>query len=129
MIYADTSALAKLVTIEAETAALQTWLAGLGGERLTTNRIGIVELTRMAARLGPEVSAEAYVLAQRLDKLDVIGATYSLAEHLPPVPLRTLDALHVASAAQARNVTAFVTYDARMAEAAALAGLPVVAPA
>jgi predicted nucleic acid-binding protein len=129
LIYADTSALAKLVTVEAETAALRTWLAGLPDERLTTNQVGIVELKRMAARLGPDVEAEAYVLAQRVDRLDVTGATYSLAEHLPPVQLRTLDALHVASAAQARDVTAFLTYDARMAEAAALAGLRVVAPA
>ena len=47
--------------------------------------------------------------------------------------LRSLDAIHLATAellvASGKTVTAFVTYDRRLAEAASQAGLPVIAPA
>lgn len=128
MIYADTSALIKLITDEAESEALRAWIAGLGEVPLATNRIGIVELKRVSARLSAPALAAAVTLAQRLDKIEVTGSTLALAEQLPPAGLRTLDALHVASAAQAADVTALLTYDTRMAEAAELAGLPVATP-
>jgi predicted nucleic acid-binding protein len=44
--------------------------------------------------------------------------------------LRTLDAVHLATAGSvAEELTAFVTYDKRLAEAAKAHGLPVEAPA
>ena len=53
-----------------------------------------------------------------------------VAAQLRPVGLRTLDAIHVASAlALGSELEAFVTYDDRMAEAARAIGLPVVRPA
>ncbi len=50
-----------------------------------------------------------------------------LAACHPTVPLRTLDALHLATAAAAQRWP-LLTADARMAEAARLLGMPVVAP-
>ena len=48
---------------------------------------------------------------------------------LEPRILRTLDAIHVASAlAVGDDLVAVVTYDERMAAATQLLGLPVVAP-
>jgi predicted nucleic acid-binding protein len=50
------------------------------------------------------------------------------AADLSPVSLRTLDAIHVATALSlAPDVTTLVTYDGRLAEAAA-AGISIVAP-
>lgn len=128
MIYADTSALAKLVTVESESAALRTWIGERSEEPMVTNAVGAVELRRLAGQLGAPVAAAVTVLLHRIDQLEVTGATYALAGDLPPASLRTLDALHVASAAQAPEVTAFLTYDRRMADAAGLLGLPVVMP-
>ncbi len=51
------------------------------------------------------------------------------AAQLDPPALRTLDAIHVASALVVRDqITAIVTYDTRMASAAEAQGLTVVAP-
>lgn len=52
------------------------------------------------------------------------------ARWLRPVTLRTLDAIHLASALTLLpELDALVTYDRRLAEAAEMLGLPVVAPA
>ena len=60
-------------------------------------------------------------------------STWRIAEAaavLPPVNLRSLDAIHLAFAlALGDELDAFVTYDARLADAARANGLPVVAPA
>jgi predicted nucleic acid-binding protein len=49
---------------------------------------------------------------------------------LPPAPLRTLDAIHLAAAQRAgRALRAVITYDNRMTDAAAVLGLPTVGPA
>ena len=128
MIYADTSALVKLITREPESRALHTWLSELD-DVVATNMIGVVELQRVATRIDPEAAAAATVILQRLDRLEVSGAAYAFAAHVPPPALRTLDALHLASAAQARDTVGLLTYDARMSEGAALVGLPVVSPA
>jgi predicted nucleic acid-binding protein len=52
-------------------------------------------------------------------------------EHIErPAALRTLDAIHLATAmALAPGLDAFVTYDDRLAEAARALGLPVIRPA
>lgn len=127
MIYADTSALVKLLSREAESSGLHAWLSELD-DVVATNMIGVVELKRVAARIDAEAVASATVILQRLDRLEVVGATYALAADLPPASLRTLDALHLASAVQAGDTSGLLTYDARMSEAAELVGLPVVSP-
>jgi predicted nucleic acid-binding protein len=128
LIYLDSSALVKLITEEQESRALQQWLNENRSEQMVTNMVGIVETKRVAARIDSEALSAAVLVLARVDRLEVLGATYALAADLPPVSLRTLDALHVASAVQARDVTAFLTYDVRMAEAAALVDLPVFSP-
>lgn len=54
VIYADTSALAKLLIAEAETPALRGWISRQK-VRLVTNSVGVVELRRLAARISQEV--------------------------------------------------------------------------
>jgi hypothetical protein len=62
--------------------------------------------------------------------LDLDGRTVEVAATLRPDTLRTLDAIHVASALSlGGDAGPFITYDARMQEAATTAGLDVHAPA
>ena len=50
-------------------------------------------------------------------------------EIAPETPVRTLDALHLASALSiANDLTAFIAYDRRLATAAEAAGLPTIQP-
>ncbi len=130
MIYADTSALMKLVREEAESDGLARWLADHAQHHssVTTNLIGIVELHRAAAKVSPEAVATATLLLARIDKRELTPTAVALASEMPPPQLRTLDALHIASAAELPELSAFVTYDDRVATAAAIYGLPVVSP-
>lgn len=128
MIYADTSALAKLILSEAETRSLRGWLADRSA-RLVTNTIGVVELQRLAARVSAEAGQAAVQLLSRIDRVALTDAAVALAARLPPPEVRTLDALHVASAAELGDLEAVVTYDLRTADAARALGLPVESPA
>jgi len=60
--------------------------------------------------------------------LELTAAVLGVAAVLPPLTIRTLDAIHVASAAQLVDLDALVTYDLRMGEAARSYGLTVEAP-
>jgi predicted nucleic acid-binding protein len=128
VIYADTSALAKLLIAEAETPALRHWISQQDA-RLVTNSVGVVELRRLAARVSQQALGAATVLLGRIDRLALTPAALALAGELPPPEVRTLDALHIASAAELPELQVLVTYDRRMAEAATRYGLPVESPA
>lgn len=118
MIYLDTSALTKLLIAEPETSELQTWLAAQSGqgEYGVTSAIGRVELMRVVARYGEPGQAErARYLLDGLDVLALTEPVIALAETIGPATLRSLDAIHLAAAAQnKRALTAFVTYDHRL---------------
>jgi uncharacterized protein len=128
VIYADTSALAKLLIAEAETPALRDWISRQDA-RLVTNSVGVVELRRLAARVSQEALGAAIALLSRIDRLALTPAALALAGELPPPEVRTLDALHIASAAELLELQVVLTYDRRMAEAAVRYGLPVESPA
>lgn len=127
MIYADTSALAKLVVAEAETPALRRWISEQSAP-LVTNSIGVVELRRLAARVSRQAVDTATLLLGRIDRLVLTPTALALAAQLPAAEVRTLDALHIASAAELVELQVVLTYDRRMAEAAAGYGLPVASP-
>ena len=128
-LYLDASALVKLVITERESAALRIFLAG--DPVLISSRIGAVELRRVAAKQDeqpaePQVDA---ILANMLI-VEVDELIAESAGELQPTTLRTLDAIHLASALSlAPELDALVTYDNRLADAARAAGLNVVAPA
>jgi uncharacterized protein len=130
--YLDASAIVKLATDEPESVALRSWLE----ERswLLTNRISTVEVARAIGRKGGR-SAERGRSAVR-DAFAIVAvaeldpAIASRAADLRHPALRALDAIHLATAlAIGDEVSAFVTYDGRLADAARAAGLEVAAPA
>jgi len=130
MLYLDTSALAKLVTLEPETERLRAYLAARPNAIRFVSALAHAELLRAAHPVGDEAVAIAREVLARLDLVDV---SRELLEHAGTLAgdqrLRTLDAIHVATANVAGDrLEALVTYDARTAQAAAAIGLPVARP-
>ena len=120
MIYLDTSALAKLLVDEAETSELRSWLItqSRDGEHAVTSALSRVELLRAVARQQePGLADRARYLLDGLDILPLTDAVIALAESIGPARLRSLDAIHLASASQVGpQLSSFVTYDHRLTE-------------
>ncbi len=127
IVYADTSALFKLIHDEAESVSLRDWLVEARADLLTCS-IGVVELIRAAARSGEPMLAAARELADHVSVVQLTGRVLEVAAVLPPAPVRTLDALHVASALMVEDLDVIVAYDHRLLEAASRAGLATVSP-
>src|ERR1700756_2526757 len=104
MIYLDTSATVKLVAVEPESAALIDWLNGRPDENLVTSAIGHIELIRAAARAGSEAVSRARTVAAMIDSLLLTDAITGSSASIPPAELRTLDAIHLATAHIHRRV-------------------------
>lgn len=97
---------------------------------LVVSVVGVVELTRAVRRsriagCGPALAA----LVGSVDRVALTPAVVAAARTLDPPTVRTLDAIHVASAlVLGGSVESVVTYDTRVAQAARAAGLRVIAP-
>lgn len=131
MIYLDTSALVKLVVREAESAALVQWLAQAADRDYATSALGRVELMRTVLRSGePATIANARrILDEDLDTIHVTGDVIALAETIGPESLRSLDTIHLASAAQlGAALSSIVVYDHRLIEGCRSLGLPIASP-
>ena len=129
IVYLDTSAMGKLLVVEAETEALGIYLDNLAARADTTlvsATLTETELRRMAVRIGATQSAATDMLS-RVTLLDMDRGLYREAGVLTGAALRSLDALHIAAALQAA-VDQFVTYDIRQMEATRLVGLSVYSP-
>jgi predicted nucleic acid-binding protein len=130
VIYLDSSALMKLVRREAETDALRDWLISQSEVPVVTSELGRVEVLRAARRAGSQALTEARAVIGDVDLVPLDRGVQDLACEIGDPSLRTLDALHLASALLLGDeVTAFVAYDARLATAARAAGLPTTTPA
>ena len=130
MIYLDSSALIKLVLPEPESAALEAHLAHSDGQ-LVSSQLAITEVHRVLMRIdAPEADrAAANELLDDLALLPVDDAVLRAAAALPGRHMRSLDALHVATAhGIAAHIEAVITYDKRMAESCADLNLPVRRP-
>jgi uncharacterized protein len=130
VIYLDTSALVKLVVREAETEALRLHLRTRRALRPFSSMLAHAELLRAVQGTGAAaVSAGRSVLAG-LDLVDVTREILEAAGSMrTQVRLRTLDAIHLATAMAADDrLVEMVVYDDRLRAAAAELGLPTAAP-
>ena len=127
LLYLDASALVKLIQAEAETAAL---LAQLGRWREhVTSVVGETEMHRAARRTGVVSEAEVDEVLERVALLALDEPVRQLARQVGSPRLRTLDAVHLASALSLGDeLGGFCCYDKRLAEDAERAGLTVIAP-
>lgn len=124
--YLDASAIVKLVLHEPESLSLLRWYHE--SERVVTSRIGVIETSR-AVRRREHDSAHLAAVIDRLEVFELDLDVERRASVVPPASLRTLDAVHIATALAIPGLDSFVTYDDRQADAARLVGLPVVRPA
>lgn len=124
MIYLDSSALLKLLFQEAESDALQEWLGARTGTPVVSSELAKVDVLRACRRIDDAASADARLLLGTLDLVPLTGAVVELAGELDGAVLRSLDALHLASAlVLGVDLSAFVAYDHRLVEAAAQEGI------
>jgi predicted nucleic acid-binding protein len=132
MIYLDSSALVKMIRLEPESAALITWLNSRQAEPLAASALVEVEVPRALRRSQPGALAGVSPVLARLNRVEMTAAVRAIAGAYPDPMLRSLDALHLATAEQlvmaGQRIAAFVTYDVRLAAAAAAAGLTVKTP-
>lgn len=123
MIYLDSSALLKLVHQERESDALELWLGERATVPLVSSQLAKVEVIRATRRINPDAVLDAASLVDSLDLIPISTDVVDRASLIGQSTLPSLDAIHLASATAIHaDLTAFVTYDARLGAAAADAG-------
>lgn len=126
--YVDTSALVKLVVGEPETEALRSWLAAENREPVSSD-LARAELLRAVRRAAPDRLVDARAVLDAVTLVEVTTAIFEDAGRIDPTILRSLDALHVSAALDlGDDLEGIVTYDERLADAAAANGISVVSP-
>jgi predicted nucleic acid-binding protein len=125
--YLDSSALVKLIAIEAETAALRQELRRWPDR--ASSLLASIEVTRTARRLGghaPALAARVIAGLRWLAIDPIVPADAQIGE----TTLRSLDAIHLATALSiSGELGALITYDYRMISDGQAIGLPVLSPA
>jgi len=127
-IYLDSSAIVKLIVSEPASGEL---IAYLRTRPLRfASRLADVEVRRAAARFaGLDVEVRLRRVLARISSVELDEALAVSAAGIAPVGLRTLDAIHLASAMiVGPQLEALVTYDQRLADAAGSLGIHVVSP-
>ena len=126
--YLDTSAFLKLVVAEAESRALRRWVAKNDADVYASELLR-VEALRTARRHSEQALVEA---RSRLAAVTLIAVTSDICERaaeLDPGILRSLDAVHLATALAAGDrLEGVITYDRRLVDACAAHGVRVVSP-
>ena len=122
--YLDTSAYVKLPLEEAGHEELRQEFSRWDGY-VSSMLLG-AEAIRACARKSSRGAQDARLWLESVALLPLDDSVLDIATSLSPPTLRTLDALHVATALSVRDeLGAFFTFDRRLAEAAAVHGLPV----
>jgi predicted nucleic acid-binding protein len=118
----------KLPLREPEREALRLELAKWDG--LVSSALLRAEAVRACGRYGAEYVARAEASLERVALIPIDEPLLEAAGRLDPPELRTLDAVHLATAlGLASDLGVLVTYDTRLADAAHAHGLRSVSPA
>lgn len=126
--YLDSSAIVKLIVKEQESAALTRYLRGR--QALVSSALARTEVKRAVLQLGGPAMQRADVVLNRIELVRLTNAVLNAAGAMKPDELRSLDAIHLATAALFETTLGdLVTYDARMATAAQAHGWAVAIPA
>jgi len=126
--YLDSSAIVKLVVKERESDALRQFLQRQ--QTLVSSALARTEVCRAVVPLGDRYVKRAHEVLARIELIRVNDRLLRLAGTLEPHGLRTLDAIHLASASLLElSLTHFVCYDERLSAAAADQGWIVADPA
>ncbi|MCL2770338.1 MAG: type II toxin-antitoxin system VapC family toxin [Solirubrobacterales bacterium] len=126
--YVDSSALVKLAVQEEQSAALRRYLRRR--RPLVCSALARVEVARALMALGNGAARRGEEVIARIDLVRINDRVLRAAGVLSPAALRSLDAIHLATAQQfVGELRVMVTYDSRMAAAAEALGLRVAQPA
>jgi predicted nucleic acid-binding protein len=125
--YLDSSAIVKLVVREPESMALR---AHLRRRRpLVSSALARTEVARAVLALGAGVMRRAQDVLDRIELVRVNDRVLLAAGTVLPPDIRSLDAIHLATASLlGRSLGELVTYDGRLSSAARANGLKVVSP-
>lgn len=125
--YIDSSAIVKLAVTEPESAALRRFLSPR--QPVVTSALARAEVARALMPSGAEAVSRGEEVLRRIQLVRLNDRVLREAGRMEPAELRSLDAIHLASARQlGPSVKQIVTYDERMADAATTSGWSVVAP-
>jgi predicted nucleic acid-binding protein len=125
--YVDSSAIVKLVAIEPETPALSLFLEGR--QPLVSSGLASTEVRRAVLPLGDRFLRQARDVLARLELVRVSPEVLEDAGGLEPSGLRSLDAIHLATAALlGSTLGGVISYDGRVRDAALSYGWSVHAP-
>ncbi len=132
--YVDSSALVKRVIRETESASLVAALRDLKqrGFSIQTSVLGVIEVSRgIRARLDldppTEVVDSVELALAGIEQVEISEPVVTLARRLFPISLRSLDAIHLASALLV-NANVVVAYDRRLLTAASELGFRTLSP-
>lgn len=124
LLYADSSALVKLVITERESDSLARYLRRTP-HTLATSGVAVVEVLRAVTIANPRARPDAGRLLQSCLLVDVSQDLLRAASRLASRDVRTLDAIHLATA-ESLSVDTFLGYDRRLLDAARDRGLDVL---
>ncbi len=125
--YLDSSAIVKLVVAEPESGALRRYLRRR--KPYVSSALARTEVARALLPLGQAALRRGDAVLGRIDLVRVSDTVLRGAGALLPAEIRTLDAIHLATAQQlGEDFARLVTYDTRMQAAADDLGLDVVGP-
>jgi hypothetical protein len=125
--YLDSSAVVKLVVAEPESAALRRYLRRR--RLLVSSALARAEVLRALLGLGEVALARGRRVLRSIELVRVNDRVFEAAGALLPAEIRSLDAIHLATAQQlGDDLGVVVTYDVRMADAAANLGLKIHSP-
>jgi predicted nucleic acid-binding protein len=120
--------LVKLLAEESGSQALEIWLNARVDTRWLTSDLSRVEVMRACRRRNTDMIPAARRLLSGLDFIPLTADVVEQAGLVGPAILRSLDAIHLASALSIGDeLSAFVAYDRRLQAAAQDANLPVTA--
>lgn len=116
-LYLDSSALVKLAVAEPESKALRQYLRH--NRPHVTSALARTEVARALLPLGPEAVDRGAAVVQRVELIRISDRVLRRAGELEPAELRSLDAIHLATAQLLQpGLRSVITYDERMADAA-----------
>ena len=127
--YADTSAVIKLLVEETDSKAFAAFYDAHSDAEWVSSALLRIELTRAVARAMPALLPDARELLLAFSYVAIDDDIVEGAINEPDRGLRSLDAIHLATARiLAPELDALVTYDDRLLRAATDAGLVTVSP-
>jgi uncharacterized protein len=127
--YADTSAVIKLLAEETHSVALALFYDEHSDAEWVSSALLKIELTRAVTRVMPVLLPDARDLLQAFSYVSIDDDIVEAAMNEPDRGLRSLDAIHLATARIfGEELDGLVSYDDRLLRAADEAGLPTAAP-